>query len=466
MSVSRLHMRKKENKVNKKKDSILKAAAELFAGKSYHEVMMEDVAKIAGIAKGTVYLYFSSKEELYYSILCGYMDELITTLKEGINNSPGTVLSFKSYVTIVFNFLVKNKEFHLIFKKETLTNKNEKCSEVKKHTTTLKNLLTPILKQGMEEKIFEIAEIEFTSEILIGSIFAAAWPILSSAERSIETESYQLFSILIKSISNSCSLPLLNKNIVLVRGEQQANLSSGKFEEAGANVLIIPSISIKAINPDKLKRLLNSKVSYDLIVFSSANAVKIFFKFIKEKNLSINGETRIAVTGKKTAEELTKCGYKADYMPDTYCAAGLLDVLKKQNLEGKYVLVPKSAIGREELINGMKESGAHVFPVDVYDTVLPDQHCIDECKNKLNRFKADIFVFTSPSTFNNYIKMLNIKEANKYFKNNKIAVIGNTTQEALLSAGITPDLVPDEFTIEGIVNKIKEYYNGEKIEQN
>ena len=60
-----------ENRVTKKqikRERILEAAADLFSRKSYHEVMMEDVAKMISVAKGTVYNYFSSKEELYFSI--------------------------------------------------------------------------------------------------------------------------------------------------------------------------------------------------------------------------------------------------------------------------------------------------------------------------------------------------------------------------------------------------------------
>jgi len=54
---------KKEIKKQKKREKIIDAAAELFSHKSYHEVMMEDVAKLISVAKGTVYNYFTSKED-------------------------------------------------------------------------------------------------------------------------------------------------------------------------------------------------------------------------------------------------------------------------------------------------------------------------------------------------------------------------------------------------------------------
>jgi AcrR family transcriptional regulator len=52
-----------------RKQHILKAAAELFGESSYNRVSMQDVARKSGIAKGTVYLYFQTKEELFLALL-------------------------------------------------------------------------------------------------------------------------------------------------------------------------------------------------------------------------------------------------------------------------------------------------------------------------------------------------------------------------------------------------------------
>lgn len=52
-----------------KRDAILKTAARLFAQKPFHEVRLDDVAQAAKIGKGTVYLYFKSKDDLFASLL-------------------------------------------------------------------------------------------------------------------------------------------------------------------------------------------------------------------------------------------------------------------------------------------------------------------------------------------------------------------------------------------------------------
>lgn len=57
-------------------EAILSSAARLFARKPFHEVLMDDVADHAGIAKGTVYRYFANKDELFAAMAFSYMEDL------------------------------------------------------------------------------------------------------------------------------------------------------------------------------------------------------------------------------------------------------------------------------------------------------------------------------------------------------------------------------------------------------
>jgi len=52
-----------------KADEILDAAATLFAAKPFHEVRLDDISALAQVGKGTIYLYWSSKEDVYLAII-------------------------------------------------------------------------------------------------------------------------------------------------------------------------------------------------------------------------------------------------------------------------------------------------------------------------------------------------------------------------------------------------------------
>ena len=52
-----------------KADAILDAAADLFARRPFHEVRLEEIAANAKVGKGTVYLYWTSKEDVYLAVV-------------------------------------------------------------------------------------------------------------------------------------------------------------------------------------------------------------------------------------------------------------------------------------------------------------------------------------------------------------------------------------------------------------
>lgn len=56
------------------------AALDLFVARGYAATRLEDVASAAGISKGTIYLYFASKEELFKAVI---QENLLPVLAEG-----------------------------------------------------------------------------------------------------------------------------------------------------------------------------------------------------------------------------------------------------------------------------------------------------------------------------------------------------------------------------------------------
>ena len=54
---------------NGKRTQILRAATDVFSAREFHTVPVEDVATAAGVGKGTLYLYFPTKEQLFYATI-------------------------------------------------------------------------------------------------------------------------------------------------------------------------------------------------------------------------------------------------------------------------------------------------------------------------------------------------------------------------------------------------------------
>lgn len=92
-----------EIRIPTRKEQILQAALEVFSEKGYHKAKIEDIAQCAGIGKGTVYEYFSSKEQLFQAML-----------KEGVAQlNEALILELKNQDTIkgkLTTFVRKNVE--------------------------------------------------------------------------------------------------------------------------------------------------------------------------------------------------------------------------------------------------------------------------------------------------------------------------------------------------------------------
>lgn len=70
----------------KKRQDIVDAALELFAARAFHEVRLEDVAAAAKVGKGTVYIYFKSKEHLYGSLISEGFGQLVEQLRASLTD--------------------------------------------------------------------------------------------------------------------------------------------------------------------------------------------------------------------------------------------------------------------------------------------------------------------------------------------------------------------------------------------
>ena len=86
--------------VGDKREAILRAAITVFAHNGYFNSKVADIAREAGVADGTVYLYFKSKEEILHSVFDRSVEEALAEAKEKIESisDPGEKLRQIAYL--------------------------------------------------------------------------------------------------------------------------------------------------------------------------------------------------------------------------------------------------------------------------------------------------------------------------------------------------------------------------------
>jgi AcrR family transcriptional regulator len=97
---------------------ILNAARCVFARQGYAETVVDDIAGQAGIAKGTLYLYFKSKEEIFLAALIEDSRRLESLTRERIEAAAGWEAKLRAYVSVRMEYLEAHRDFLRIYLSE------------------------------------------------------------------------------------------------------------------------------------------------------------------------------------------------------------------------------------------------------------------------------------------------------------------------------------------------------------
>jgi uroporphyrinogen III methyltransferase/synthase len=259
---------------------------------------------------------------------------------------------------------------------------------------------------------------------------------------------------------------LFGKRAIVTRTREQASELVAGLEEAGAGCYECSTINIVPVEEyDILDEAIERIDEYHWILFTSLNGVKYFFERLYSKGLDardLKGPD-IGVVGKSTADLLLKYGVNADLIPPLFTSDGLAESLLDQGVEGRNILIPRAREGREMMPETLRGAGAQVTIAPVYQNI-PPQGRRDELRAELESGQVDLVTFTSSSTVNNFLTMVdagNQEELEQLMQNVKIAAIGPITAKTVTDSGLKVDIQPGKFTIPEMILAIIDYYQNQ-----
>ena len=136
--------------MNKTKRKIFETSMKLFAEKGYDATSIEDITATVGVAKGTLYYHFSSKEEIFNFLV----EEGIKLLQNSVDIKTSKFTNYidklKAIVLIQIKIVVKYEDLITILLSQFWGNeaRNQKCKE---HILSYINQIEEIVKEGMKE---------------------------------------------------------------------------------------------------------------------------------------------------------------------------------------------------------------------------------------------------------------------------------------------------------------------------
>ncbi|MCI6159399.1 MAG: uroporphyrinogen-III C-methyltransferase [Selenomonadaceae bacterium] len=260
--------------------------------------------------------------------------------------------------------------------------------------------------------------------------------------------------------------PLYGRRVLVTRSRAQASKLTAMLEQLGAEVVELPSIAIG--EPDDHYASLDEAIAhledYAWVLFTSVNGVAHFFSRLERagKDARALGYARVGAIGPATAEALKAHGIRADALPESYRAEGMLEALQGKLPPRAKILLPRAQEARSILPDKLREHGMQVDVVSAYATTAAP---IDakELATTLADGQIDFVTFTSSSTVRHFVTALgNITPLEKV----KTACIGPITADTLRKLAKEPDIVARTYTIPGLVEALAAYVQAETLEQN
>ncbi|MED4601212.1 TetR/AcrR family transcriptional regulator [Paenibacillus validus] len=154
-----------------KTDAILQAALKVFAEHGFNGAQISKIAKEAGVADGTIYLYFQNKEDIlttvYRTTLTGFTQLLTDRLKETLNADA----AIHAICEILFTFMEENVHIAYLNIVELRQHPMELRKEISQYTSPFFRLIEDVLQKGKEEGAFRPnLEVKHARRLLFGAM--------------------------------------------------------------------------------------------------------------------------------------------------------------------------------------------------------------------------------------------------------------------------------------------------------
>jgi uroporphyrinogen III methyltransferase/synthase len=247
--------------------------------------------------------------------------------------------------------------------------------------------------------------------------------------------------------------PLAGRTVAVTRARAQASGLARELQQLGAHVVQAPAIRVQPLAGPPL-----DVGRYDVVCVTSANAASELFARLAGDGLDARAlaGARVASIGAGTSSELAAHGIAADITAERSTGEGLAEALADVPVE--HVLVARARGGRDVLPEALRERGAQVDVLDLYETVAEPLSTETVAAVRA----ADYVTFTSSSTVRNLLGALDAdavaepasddeRKRHGLSPQTRVVSIGPVTSETLRERGLVVDVEAQQHDVDGVL---------------
>jgi TetR/AcrR family transcriptional regulator, fatty acid metabolism regulator protein len=211
-SVRRLAVSRSQTSAADKRDAILRAATQVFAQNGFFQSQVADVARAAGVAAGTVYLYFRSKDDLLASIFERTMRDAIAEGRAALDTIRDPVERLRRIARLHLDRLGRDRELAVVFQVELRQSTKFMERFSSSYLREYLGLIRETISAGQAEGVFR-AKVNPTTaaKVFFGALdeMATNW-MLSRRRYPLVDEAEAVFDLFVNGVGAGSGTPLRN----------------------------------------------------------------------------------------------------------------------------------------------------------------------------------------------------------------------------------------------------------------
>jgi len=173
-----------------KPQQIIEAAVRVFARKGYYNSRVSDIAREAGIAAGTIYLYFKTKDDILVTLFRDKMADFVGVLRKAIAGEADAASKIRRLVSLHFRILEESPDLAEVVQVELRQGQKFFRGASSQEIGAYFALIGSVLEEGVAEGRFRSGlPVKVATKILFGAMYqmATSWVLGKRGYRLVDT---------------------------------------------------------------------------------------------------------------------------------------------------------------------------------------------------------------------------------------------------------------------------------------
>ena len=156
---------------NHKYHQILEAAVRVFARQGFHQSTVAQIAKEAGVADGTIYLYFKNKDDILVQFFSFRAKQVFESFREAVDRADSSLDKLRNLVRRHLAEFQRDRDGAVVYQVETHQNSRLAEAQIKEMSQMYRDLISEIVEQGQQDgTIRKDLYVGLVKRLIIGAV--------------------------------------------------------------------------------------------------------------------------------------------------------------------------------------------------------------------------------------------------------------------------------------------------------